>query len=145
MFIRGPTVFLIEGGDFSISGNGGITIATNGSLQIYMNGTTTSIAGNGIANASGLAANFSYWGMPNNKLVKIQGNGDFIGTVYAPQASAKFGGGGAGGDDFIGAMVVNDVTLNGHYKFHYDESLGVFGPRRGYTIITWNETGWNGL
>lgn len=144
MFIRGPTVFLIEGGDFSIN-SGGITIGTNASLQIYMAGPSTFIGGNGIANESGRAANFSYWGMPSNTQVTLQGNGDFIGTIYAPQATAKFGGGGSGGDDFMGAMVVNQVTLNGHYKFHYDESLGAFGPRRGYTIITWNETGWSSL
>ena len=83
--------------------------------------------------------------MPNNTKLTIQGNGDWIGTVYAPQADLYMGGGGASGDDFMGALVVKSVKLNGHYKFHYDESLGAYGPRRGYTIVSWNEVGWNEL
>lgn len=141
LYVAANTTLIIEG-NISISGTGGIVIAPNARLEIYMKGTTAYIGGNGIINRSGYASNFSYWGLPSNKEVTIQGNGDFIGTVYAPQATAKFGGGGSSGDDFIGALVANEITLGGHYEFHYDESLGVFGPRRGYTIITWNEIGW---
>jgi hypothetical protein len=144
LYIESDTTLLIESG-FSISGNGAIIIATNANLQIYMAGATTSIGGNGIVNKSGRAANFSYWGMPSNTAINIQGNGDFIGTLYAPQAALAMGGGGSTGDDFMGALVTASVTLNGHYEFHYDESLGVFGPRRGYTIVTWNEIGWSNL
>jgi hypothetical protein len=142
LYIAADTTLIVEGG-LSISGQGEIVIAPGVRLDLYMKGSTASIGGNGIANRGGNASNFSYWGMPSNTEVTIQGNGDFIGTVYAPQAMAKFGGGGSSGDDFIGALVSNQIKLNGHYKFHYDESLGKFGPRRGYTIITWNETGWN--
>lgn len=143
MVITGPTIFLIEG-DISVSGTlGGITIATNANLEIYMAGNQAFIGGKGILNKAGRAANFSYWGMPTNTEVVLQGNGDFIGTIYAPQAALKFGGGGSTGDDFSGAVVGASVKLGGHYKFHYDESLGFFGPRRGYTIVTWNEIAWN--
>lgn len=141
----GPTILFIEGGDFNIGGGGGITIATNASLEIYMNGGKTFIGGNGIANKSGRASNFMYWGMPNNTQFTLQGNGEFIGTVYAPQAAMKLGGGGSSGQDFIGASVAASVTMGGHYKFHYDESLAPYGPRRGYTIVTWNEIAWNAL
>jgi len=139
MVITAPTVLLIEG-DFSISGgSSGITIAPGASLQIYMAGATTSIAGQGIVNKAGRPANFSYWGLPSNTLVKVQGNGDFIGTIYAPSAQLVLGGGGASGDDFMGAAVAGSVKMGGHYKVHYDESLLPFGQRRGYTIVTWNE------
>ena len=139
MVITGPTKFLIDG-NFSISGgSGGITIAPGASLEIFMNGTTTTISGQGIANKAGRPANFSYWGLPNNTLVKLQGNGDFIGTIYAPSAALVMGGGGSSGDDFMGAAVAGSVTMGGHYKVHYDESLLPFGQRRGYTIVTWNE------
>ena len=138
--ITGPTVFLIEGGDFTITGgNAGITIAPGASLQIYMAGPTTSIGGQGIVNEAGRPANFSYWGLPGNTLVRVQGNGDFIGTIYAPSAQLVLGGGGASGDDFMGAAVAGSVKMGGHYKVHYDESLLPFGQRRGYTIVTWNE------
>ena len=139
MVITAPTVLLIDG-DISISGGiGGITIAPGASLQIYMTGATTTIGGQGIINKAGRPANFSYWGLPSNTLVKIQGNGDFIGTIYAPQAALVLGGGGASGDDFMGAAVAGSVKMGGHYKVHYDESLLPFGQRRGYTIVTWNE------
>ena len=138
MYFSGPTTLILDK-NLSISGQGGMVLGTNANLQLYMNGPTATIAGNGINNLSGIANNFNYWGTPNNKELTIQGNGDWIGTVYAPQAVAKFGGGGATGDDFSGAMVVASVKLNGHYKFHYDEATGVYGPRRGYTITSWNE------
>jgi hypothetical protein len=140
MYIDGPgTTMLYIEGDLSITGNGGITIAPDANLQLYMGGTTAKIAGSGINNLSGVANNFNYWGLPSNKSFTLQGNGDWIGTVYAPQAHAKFGGGGSSGDDFCGASVTASVTLGGHYKFHYDEATGVYGPRRGYTITSWNE------
>jgi len=145
MVIQGPTKLLIDG-DISISGNsGGITIAPGGSLQIFMNGEKTSVTGKGILNLSGNAMNFAYWGMPNNKEVKLQGNGDFIGTIYAPQAALVFGGGGASGDDFMGAAVGASVKMGGHYKFHYDENLGKFGYVRGYTVVSWNEVAFGEL
>jgi hypothetical protein len=139
LVITAPTTIYVENGDITISGNGGITIAEGGNLQLFMNGDTTAIAGNGILNKTGRAGNFNYWGMPGNDLVKIQGNGEFIGTVYAPQADLVLGGGGAGNQDFMGASVTKSVKMGGHFNFHYDESLGPFGQRRGYTIVTWNE------
>lgn len=141
MVIQGPTVIYIAAGNFSISGvYGGITIAPGGSLQIYMNGDSTDITGQGIVNKTGNALNFAYWGMPNNDTVKLGGNGEFIGTVYAPQADLFFAGGGAGSTtDFTGAAVGKSVKLTGHYNFHYDENVGKFGYVRGYTVVSWNE------
>lgn len=145
MVVDTPTVFLIDG-NFSISGiKGGITIVPGGSLQIYMNGQTTSIGGNGIVNKAGNALNFAYWGMPKNTQVNLGGNGEFIGTVYAPQAALVFNGGGSGSNDFIGAAVGASVKMNGHYKFHYDENLGEFGYVRGYTVVSWNEVAFGEL
>jgi hypothetical protein len=140
LVIKGPTIIYIKSGDFKTSGNnGGITIAPGGSLQLYMGGEKTTIAGSGILNKSGNALNFGYWGLPSNKEVTLQGNGEFIGTIYAPQAALTFGGGGSSGEDFMGAAVGASVKMGGHYKFHYDENLGKFGYVRGYTVVSWNE------
>jgi hypothetical protein len=140
MVITGPTIIYIKSGDLKTSGsNGGITIAPGGNLQLYMGGEKTVISGNGILNKSGNALNFAYWGLPSNKEVTLQGNGEFIGTIYAPQAALTFGGGGSSGEDFIGAAVGASVKMGGHYKFHYDENLGKFGYVRGYTVVSWNE------
>ncbi len=139
MYVEGNATLLVTG-NVDFSGNGaGITIATNASLNMYVSGARTKIAGNGVINNTGRATAFSYWGMPSNKEVILQGNADFTGTVYAPQAQLELGGGGSGIDDFMGASVSNTVRVGGHFNFHYDESLGTYGPRRVYTVNTWSE------
>ena len=139
MVVTGNATLLVEGGDIEMTGNGALVIGTNATLNLYMNGPQLKVGGNGIMNLSGRASQFAYWGMPNNTAVALQGNGDFQGTIYAPNADFKLGGGGSSGDDFMGASITKTVTMGGHYKFHYDESLGRIGPRRGYTIASWNE------
>jgi hypothetical protein len=145
MCIAGNVILIIRGDNISITGTGGITIAPGGSLQIYMDGKNTDIGGNGIMNLAGNAMNFAYWGSTKNQEVKFSGNGEFIGTVYAPQAALVFNGGGAASQDFIGAAVGKEVKMGGHFKFHYDESLGKFGYVRGYTVVSWNEVAFGEL
>ena len=138
----GADVTLLVGELNMTGGNAGIMIATNASMNLYVMGATATIGGQGVMNASGVAAKFSYWGMPSNTRLNLQGNGEFAGTVYAPQAQLNLGGGGSTLTDFMGASVTGSVKINGHFNFHYDESLGVYGPRRGYTINTWAEALW---
>ena len=104
-----------------------------------MNGESASIAGNGIVNKSGNALNFQYWGTSNNKRIQISGNAGFIGTIYALEAALQFGGGGSDIIDFVGAGVADRITMNGHYRFHYDENLREEGPKRGWVASSWNE------
>lgn len=141
LYVTGNAVLLVTR-EIDITGNGSIIIAPGASLQLYMEGEKTNISGNGLANNTGRAGNFSYWGMPSNNAVALGGNAAFVGTVYAPQAALTLGGGGNNIYDFMGGSVSNSVRLNGHYQFHYDESLKSYGPRRGYAITSWNE-GWN--
>lgn len=142
IYVEGNATILFTGDvDFS-GGTAGITIATNGNLNMYASTPTVKIAGAGVINNTGRATAFSYWGMPTNTRVILQGNADFTGTIYAPQAQLDLGGGGANIDDFMGASVSASVKMGGHFNFHYDESLGDYGPRRGYTVNTWNEASW---
>ena len=55
------------------------------------------------------------------------------------QTSIGQGGGGMSPYDFVGASVNNTVTMNGHFKFHYDEALGKSRWSRGYVITSWDE------
>jgi len=130
---------LIVTSTIKISGQDAIIIEPGASLKLYMDGASASIAGKGVANASGNAANFSYYGTTNNTSITFSGNGEFAGTIYAPQADFKLNGGGAGVQDFIGASVTGTVTMNGSFNFHYDENLGRTGPDRGFVITSWNE------
>jgi hypothetical protein len=49
------------------------------------------------------------------------------------------GGGGSTAYDFVGAAVVGSATMNGHFKFHYDENLTRNGPKSGYVATSWTE------
>ena len=84
--------------------------------------------------------NFVYFGMTNVASITLSGNSTFVGAVYAPEATLTLNGGG-NANNLEGSAIVNSVTLNGHYDFHYDVSLAkwVFGPARGYIPLSWQE------
>jgi hypothetical protein len=69
----------------------------------------------------------------------LNGNGAYIGTVYAPEAALTFNGGGNTTLDFQGACVVKSATLNGHFNIHYDVNLSRIGPPGSYTVASWRE------
>ncbi len=124
-------------GDISMTGQSSITIATNASLVIYMNGASASFDGNGVLNNTGRAANFQYLGTPLNTSVSFSGNTAFVGCIYAPSASLSLSGGGNNEMDFVGSAVENRASLNGRFKFQYDESLG------NTNVVSWAIGGWN--
>ena len=122
-------------GNASVTGNASIEIATNATLQIYAAGSMA-IAGNGVANLTGRAGNNQFFGLPSSTSWSISGNGQWIGTVYAPQAAFTMNGGGSAGD-MSGAVVAQSITLNGQVKFHYDEQLRDNSMSVGYAVAAW--------
>ena len=124
-------------GDISMTGQSSITIATNASLVIYMNGDSADFGGNGVLNNTGRAANFQYLGTPRNTSVSFSGNSTFVGCIYAPNAALSLSGGGNNEMDFVGSAVADRASLNGHFEFHYDESLG------NTNVVSWAIGGWN--
>lgn len=130
------TVRLYVTGDFDITGNSsGIIIQSGAKLEIYLAGSTK-IPGNGVVNQTGQAINNQFYGLPSSTGWTLNGNGQWIGTVYAPQANVTLRGGGANGD-MSGSIVANNVTLNGQTQFHYDEMLSTQGPGSSYNIASW--------
>jgi hypothetical protein len=110
----------------------------SGQLTVYMLGASTSLGG-GVSVDNGIAANFNYFGLPSNTSITCGGGSSFVGTIYAPEASLTLSGGGGGGTiNLVGACIVNNVTMNGHYAFHYDEALTKY-LTRGYTAVSWQE------
>jgi hypothetical protein len=138
LYVRGNARLLVKN-NIQITGNNAIVIGPNGSLKLYMAGANTKIAGNGVINKNGNALNFQYYGLDSNTSIDISGNGQFTGVLYAPNASLFLRGGGNNAEDFIGAIVANNITMNGHFNFHYDENLMRKGPARRYLISNWNE------
>ncbi len=117
-----------------------IYIAPGASLTVYMAGSTTTIAGNGVVNATSQAKNFQYYGLPSNTTINITGNGAFFGTIYAPEADFNLKGSGKTSvDDFTGASITKNTTMTGNFNFHYDESLASLTTLGGYDATSWQE------
>ena len=86
-------------------------------------------------NTPGFAKNFSLYGLPSCTQLSYNGNAQFIGTIYAPQAAVSLG----GTTDAMGAFVVNSMALNGSLGIHYDEALRG-NPKEGrYLVASWQE------
>ncbi len=143
ILITGNAVWWVQG-NLDFSGQGSIIIAPGASLKLYVgtqsgNTHTFSIGGNGILNTSGTAINCQLYGLPSVSTVGYSGNATYTGTIYAPSAALSLGGGGSNNYDFMGSAVANNITLTGHFNFHYDEALGRLMPLNGYMISSWNE------
>ena len=123
-------------GDFIMQGDSSIIIAPGASLELYVGGAKATI---GTLNNGGNCATFTYFGLPNNTSVTLAGNDVFLGSIYAPSAELTMSGGGNNTLDYQGAIAVNNVNMNGHFTFHFDENLKKKGPQRGYQITSWNE------
>jgi len=123
----------------------GITISTNGAnLVLYVGrtsgtGDSLSLGGNNTINQPGYASQLQFYGLPSLTSISMSGNAGFIGTIYAPEASASFSGGGNNTADTSGSIVCNSITMNGHWNWHYDENLKVNGPARGWVPNKWTE------
>ncbi len=139
--ITGPTVLWLQN-----SFSQGITIAAtnNASLVLYIgttngSGDSVTIGGNGALNSPGYAKNLQIYGLPSLTSISLSGNAAFAGTIYAPEADMTGGGGGNNPTDTSGSIIVKSLTLNGHWNFHYDQSLKTAGPTRGWVPSAWTE------
>ncbi len=120
-------------GSIRIAGGG----ATAGRLTIFMNGPSFTVSGSAAIDG-GNALNFAYYGTPNNTLITFGGNAAFTGTIYAPEAIFKLGGGGSSTYDFVGSCFALGAMINGHYSFHFDENLLKAGPFK-ISARSWTE------
>jgi Tfp pilus assembly protein PilX len=125
----------------SITLQGGMT--NSATLEVYDNppasGGSFSLAGNNVGGAvSATPLNFFIYGLPNMTSITLSGNSSFIGAIYAPEAVLTLNGGGSS-NNLMGAAIVKQVTLNGHYDFHYDEALASWGPAKSFTPNSWQE------
>jgi type II secretory pathway pseudopilin PulG len=163
--VSGDTnIFVLGSGGYAVNGNltikSGETVLVNGHATLYVSGNLTMqglssainiepgaslkiyVAGPSAAfsrvNNTGNASTFQYFGLPTNTSVTWAGNDTYVGTVYAPQAELTCGGGGSTIYDFQGSCVVRTVTMNGHFKFHYDENLER-GLVSGFVVTSWRE------
>ena len=71
--------------------------------------------------------------------ISFGGNAAMTAWIYAPEASVTFNGGGSSSYDVVGSFMVHDVTVNGHYNFHFDEQLKWFLPPFRFVADSWQE------
>jgi hypothetical protein len=110
-------------------------LPTNVSLILYVGTVGSSAAGNSLTlggnenlNFPGYARNFQIYGLTSLTSISFQGNAVFVGTIFAPEATVSGGGGGNNDQETSGAIIANAILANGHWNFHYDESLATNGP-----------------
>jgi hypothetical protein len=121
----------------SININGGTT--NSGTVSLYLESGSATMAGNSNGGASGnRPENLYVYGLPAVTSITLSGSSSFVGAIYAPEAVLTLNGGG-NANNLIGAAVVNSVTLNGHYDFHYDTALATNGINRGFVVASWQE------
>jgi hypothetical protein len=123
VIVTAPNVVLWVTDSLNIGSGEFIEIAVGASLKLYVSAQSATISGQGVINDTGLAQNFQYYGLPSNTELTYTGNSAFFGMINAPQAYLKLGGGGNIDYDFSGALIVGSLTMNGHYRVHYDEGL----------------------
>jgi hypothetical protein len=112
---------------FSASVNilGGPT--NSGTLFLYQNSGSAQLSGT--ANSTIRPTNFCYYGLPGVTNVTLTGINNFVGVIYAPEASGLVSAGGAF-NAIDGCIVVNTLLINGQFVIHFDRSLLTAGPFR---------------
>ncbi len=123
----------------SFTGSRSLTINTGASMILYTNGNID-VHGNGLVNNNQAAQNLIYGTntTAGGQSITVGGNGQFIGAVYAPNASLTLQGGGSSGQ-VSGSFVGNTVSMNGGTDFHYDEALGNLVTGNPWGITNWRE------
>jgi hypothetical protein len=132
--LAGNATFKIAKGGSIVSGP-----TQDASVTVYCGGSSLALAGNSVINQPGLAANFIVYGAPSITDFSLSGNAGFTGVLVAPQVDLKMNGGGNNQIDFVGAIMVNSVTMNGHFSFHYDEALSRLSGNGRFLITSWDE------
>jgi len=127
-----------------LTGSDEITLLPGARLIIYAAGDVD-IAGNGVINTNTWSppVRCQVYGLPTCDSVKLAGNAEFVGCVYAPQAALEIKGGGSSGSA-CGAVVARSIKMTGVTNFHYDENLRNNGPNSSYDISSWKSWRWTG-
>ena len=154
--VKGHVVLIVEG-DVNISGELKLDVDTNfavgdpgrySSMEVYVAGDFI-VDGNdaSVFNELGRPQDVIVYGMGKDDpttandetpQIKLAGNGDFYGAVYAPNYDCKLGGGGVSGAMF-GAVVAETITMGGGYHFSYDEALAGYDSGLGWKVLWWQE------
>jgi len=135
--VVGPTVIIVDG-DFKMTGQSELNIlGADAYLKLYVTGDLD-LTGQGVMNQAMNPEGFQVWGSGasgSSAHVKVAGNGDFAGIIYAPNAHVEI----VGNGNVSGAAVGEDITLTGNAAFHYDVNLADLDEDGSFGIERWRE------
>lgn len=134
--ITGPVdIVLTE--DMQMNNSGRIRLVSSGgsepSMNLYAYGGVQ-VGGDGLENTTNVPANAHVYALGTED-VQLNGNADFTGVIYAPNAKVQANGNG----HINGAIVGKSVDFNGNAKLHYDIRLGSTAASPYYAVKSWIE------
>jgi hypothetical protein len=138
LLVAASNVVLYLPGGITMKSGDNLTVNTNANVNLYTDANIDT--GNGLVNNKFLyAPAIRVYGLNGCTSISFGGNAALTIWLYAPHASVTFNGGGNSTYDVAGAFMVHDVTINGHYNFHFDETLKTNLPPYRYVADNWQE------
>ena len=104
-------------GDIILKNDANIVVAPNAKLTIYLGGTLDGFYGTGFNNG-GEPNKLTIYGVPSSGIT-IKNNGDFCGTIYAPNADVHM----YNNTKIYGSVIANNYKQDNSATFLYDASL----------------------
>jgi len=109
----------------------------NQKVEFYLDGNVE-LTGKAAINDGGIPGRCLIYGTSECEEIKINGDANFFGAVYAPAAHIHPKG---VGDDRFGAFVGRSIQIDGKGNYHYDEALSQVssGSLQSYRVTCWQE------
>jgi hypothetical protein len=136
---------LFVSGNISVSDQAGIILEDGVRLRLFVGGDVR-ISGRGVRNPNP-PVNFQLYCLTRSALesenvgnIKIAGDGDFSGAIYAPNYDIEVQGAASPATaNLFGGFVGHTVRISGTRGLHYDEAFTNRGIVAGYKIVSWFE------
>lgn len=121
----------------SMGNNCNIVVSAGAKLTVYVKGALSIANNSSLNNVSKIPANFQlYSSYSGSNGVQISNNGNFYGSVYAPDTDVIL----ANNTDSFGSFVGKTVDLSNNSDIHYDQALNqVTNPIFPLTVGSWYE------
>ena len=135
-YVNGDVTLYVDS-KLDISENGSLIVQSGASLKIYVSGEV-SLSGNGLVNKTVIPEKLLLFGTSSCNEIKISGNGNLYGGIYAPNAEVSVSGNG----DIYGSVAADSVKITGNGNVHYDEALEdtvTAGAASNIEILSWRQ------